>query len=223
MFSSLLGSRTSQYQPVNNDPVDPNMLRASHAAMTSWYPDACTMKHSAQQLVKAAKSLGNATLHDSGKRALLHSDNLECYLEIILKTYGKDIKRLDNLKSIQQFGTGTQELETFKNHVRHSEAAIASVLSPAEAFSCQYNEVFPTNTMPVADAMAHLGVAEQRSKAGQAALQSAQNLQMAARGLLQKIRVPAVASRVGPISQDRDFYVDRYRIEQANYYHPVEH
>ncbi|HEX4879347.1 MAG TPA: hypothetical protein VFV39_05835 [Limnobacter sp.] len=221
MFGRLFGSSEPAYVHIN--PVDPAMVRASHAAMNSWYPDACTMRNSAKSLEAAAKGLGNAVLKASAHTAFIQCDNIQFCLEAILKTYAKDVKRLDQLKPAKELTSPDQELGTFENHVRHSEVAIASVLSAAEVPSCQYNPVFPLGSIPVADAIGQLTPAERASSHGRAALQSAQNLQTAARSLLGKIRQPEVASRVGPISQNRNFYVERYRIEQSSAYRPVEH
>ena len=113
--------------PFNNFPVGlGSQVRASHAAMSEWLPIVNDMKVSAKALEKAARKIGNQLVMESAINTGVYAKNLGGSLQSILKTYGKDLARINQQRATKYLISARQEQDTFQNYVEQAQATVVA-------------------------------------------------------------------------------------------------
>ena len=226
--------------PVNSAALQSQMT-TSHQVMAHLLPHARSSKASALELSKVAGQLARELDSASKKggvmrptaqqaeamrttaaqlQAATHSvknqaSNLKGCLKPILRTYERDIARLNKGQSPRSLVQCEQERETFKTHVRLAECLVAAVLPEAEAATCHGAVNGPNQgNVPLKsvgkDLSSSLPV---NSRLLDKAVQLINQLNDAASAMKHVVDSPAARAAVAPLSTDKMYFEDQRQAE----------
>ena len=226
--------------PVNNATLQSQMT-TSHRVMADLLPHVRSTKESALEMSKVAGQLARELHSASVKGGLMRpteqqaeamhttaaqlqaatksvkdqASNLKCCLKAILRTYEKDIARMDKGQSPRLLVQCDQERQTFKTHVRLAESLVAAVLPEAEAETCHGAVNGPNSgTVPLRSVAENLpNSLPVNGRLLDKAAQLINRLSGAASAIKRVVDSPASRAVVPPLNTDKMYFENSRRAE----------
>lgn len=236
---SLLLSSQQRYQ---QDLLHTN-LRHSTQVLNSWRGDVDSLVSTSSDLVKASVQLNKTFLNrikterlgqpqaSAGQHALGNllvaskhvkelAACLKIHLKAIVKTYEKDLNRMDSGKRPSQLVQVAQETGTFQRQVRHAEQLLGQILSVEQAPTCvDVNPLYAQPSVKLSQALWKVQSGVQGLTGVDVAAVNAQynQLKSQAVSLHRKVATPDIAARVGTLNQESRALTQQQREAQVSW------